>query len=71
MATTTIWLLLLLPGMLVGLYAHFRLSATYSKYSEVPNRYGLSGAEAAREILDQAGLRNMEVHEVQIGRAHV
>ena len=59
------WLLLLLPGLLAGLYAQFRLTATYNKYSEVPSRHGLSGAEAAREILDQAGLRDMDVVEVQ------
>lgn len=55
---------LALPGLLLGMYAQIKLSATYSKYSEVENRSGLTGAEAAREILDHAGLSNMPVEEI-------
>jgi hypothetical protein len=53
-----------IPGLLLGIYAQIKLSAAYSKYSEVPARNGLTGAEAAREILDQAGLTNMPVEEI-------
>ncbi len=53
-----------IPGLVLGLYAQIKLSATYRKYSEVGNRAGLTGAEAAREILDQAGLSNVPVEEV-------
>jgi Zn-dependent membrane protease YugP len=52
------------PGLLLGIYAQIKLSATYSKYSEVENRSGLTGPEAAREILDHAGLGNMPVEEI-------
>jgi Zn-dependent membrane protease YugP len=51
------WYFLMIPGLLLGLYAQFKLSATYSKYLQVGTRSGLSGAEAAREILDRAGSR--------------
>src|SRR5262245_36882931 len=54
----------LIPGLLLALYAQFRLSASYAHYSRVPTNNGLSGAEAAREVLDSAGLRNVEIHEV-------
>jgi Zn-dependent membrane protease YugP len=47
----------IIPGLLLGLYARVRLSAAYGRYSQVPTNTGLSGAEAAREILDGAGLR--------------
>jgi Zn-dependent membrane protease YugP len=53
-----------IPGLLLGIYAQIRLSAAYGKYSEVENQAGLSGAEAAREILDQAGLSNISVQEI-------
>lgn len=53
-----------LPGMLLGLYAQFKLHSTYGKYSQVPNASGISGAEAAREILDSAGLGSVPVEEV-------
>ncbi|HXC98831.1 MAG TPA: zinc metallopeptidase [Verrucomicrobiae bacterium] len=58
------WYLLMIPGLLLGLYAQFKLNAAYSKYLQVGTRAGLSGAEAAREILDQAGLTNMPVGEI-------
>jgi Zn-dependent membrane protease YugP len=54
----------ILPGIILGLYAQFKLRATYSKYIQVPNGAGLSGAEAAREVLNQAGLTNVPVEEV-------
>src|SRR5882724_4391184 len=53
-----------IPGLLLGIYAQIRLSAAYGKYSEVGNQAGLSGAEAAREILDQSGLSNISVQEI-------
>jgi Zn-dependent membrane protease YugP len=56
--------LFILPGMLLGLYAQMKLSSTYGRYVREPIASGLSGAEAAREILDRAGLTNMPVNEV-------
>ena len=58
------WELLVIPGVLLGLYAQFKLRAAYSKYLQVGTRSGLSGAEAAREILDRAGLTNMPIEEI-------
>src|SRR5688572_30158313 len=59
-----LWLLFAIPGLLLGLYAQMKLTSTYGRYMRVPVGSGLSGAEAAREILDRAGLSNMPVHEV-------
>ncbi|HWF19131.1 MAG TPA: zinc metallopeptidase [Verrucomicrobiae bacterium] len=53
-----------IPGLLLGLYAQFRLSADYRRYSEVPIESGLSGAEAAREILDRNGLNNIAIEAI-------
>jgi Zn-dependent membrane protease YugP len=53
-----------LPGLLIGIWAQIKLSSAYGKYSRVGLESGLSGAEAAREILDRAGLINMPVNEV-------
>jgi|SRR6185503_16632436 len=53
-----------IPGLILGLYAQAKLSSTYSKYIRIPTSNGLTGAQAAREILDQAGLVNMPVEEV-------
>ena len=59
------WFWFAIPGIILGLYAQFKLRSTYSHYVRVPVGSGLSGAEAAREILDSAGLSNMPVREVR------
>lgn len=56
------YLLYMLPGLLLGLYAQFRLTSTYNQYIRVGLSSGVSGADAAREILDRAGLQNVPVN---------
>jgi len=58
-----LWLWFAIPGLLLGLYAQFKLSSTYSRYMRVGTQSGLSGAHAAREILDGAGLNDVPVAE--------
>jgi uncharacterized protein len=53
-----------LPGLLIGIWAQIKLSSAYGKYSRVPVESGMTGAQAARHILDQAGLASMPVQEV-------
>lgn len=57
-------LFVLLPGMALGIWAQAKLRSAYNKYRRVPMASGFSGAEAAREILDRAGLGNVPVAEV-------
>ncbi len=54
----------LLPGVLIGAWAQLRLHSAYSKYNEVPVESGMTGAEAARRILDDAGLVNTGIEEI-------
>jgi Zn-dependent membrane protease YugP len=55
---------LVIPGLLIGFYAQIKLSSTYKRYVRVPTSRGLTGAQAARSILDAAGLSNVPVGEV-------
>jgi hypothetical protein len=57
-------LVVMLPGLLIGLWAQMKLRSAFGKYSQVPIENGMTGAEAARHILDQAGLTDMPVEEV-------
>lgn len=59
----TTYIIFMLPGLLLGLYAQFKLKGTYGRYINVPAGSGLTGAQAAREILDNAGLHNMPINE--------
>ncbi len=56
--------LFLIPGLLIGIWAQIKLHHAYGKYSRVPVESGMTGAEAAREILDRAGLTNVPVAEI-------
>jgi len=60
----TYLLYVFLPGLLIGLWAQMKLRSAYGKYSQVAVDSGMTGAEAARHILDQAGLGDMPVEEV-------
>lgn len=55
---------IVIPGLILGIYAQIKLSSTYGRYSRVPSRTGLTGAEAARSVLDSSGLSNVPVNEV-------
>ena len=54
----------MIPGMLLAFWAQMRLSSTYNRYREVAIDRRITGAEAAREILDRNGLHSVEVYEV-------
>src|SRR5271170_4358192 len=58
------WLVFAIPGLLLGIWAQIKLSHAYGKYSRVPVESGMTGAQAARRILDDAGLNDMPVEEV-------
>lgn len=55
----------IIPGLALGLYAQVRLRSTYGRYSKVAGANGLTGAGAARVILDSAGLVDVPVREVR------
>src|SRR5580700_6213631 len=59
-----VYLLFALPGLLLGIWAQMKLRHAYGKYSQIRVDSGMTGAEAAREILDRAGLTNVPVEEV-------
>jgi Zn-dependent membrane protease YugP len=56
----TFWL----PGLALALGAQFWLKSSFKRYSEVLNRRGISGAQAARRILDAAGLSHVSIEAV-------
>jgi Zn-dependent membrane protease YugP len=51
----------LLPGLALSLWASFRVKRTFSKYSGVRSRRGLTGAQAASELLRGAGITDVEI----------
>ena len=50
-------------SLIITILAQIFVSSTYSKYSKVRNKRGITGAEAARAILDKNGLEKVNVVE--------
>jgi uncharacterized protein len=50
------------PAFLLGLWAQMRIRSSYAKAQQMPAP--LSGAAAARHILDSAGLMNVAIEEI-------
>jgi Zn-dependent membrane protease YugP len=50
-----------IPGLLLGLYAQWRIKLNVAKYSQVATQDGITGAEVARRLLDSKGLQNVAV----------
>ena len=59
----TLSYVLLFIGIIITIIAQIYVSASYSKYKKVQNSKGITGAEAARDILDKNGLSNVYVTE--------
>ena len=53
-----------LIGFLIALLAQWNVQSTYSKYKKVQNARGLTGAMAARQILDQNGLYHVRIEPI-------
>lgn len=58
------YLLFMLPALLLGLWAQAKVKGTFKKYSRIGNSRNMTGAQAARMILDRNGLRNIAVERV-------
>lgn len=60
-------MILLIPAMIFAFYAQFKVSSTFSKYLGRRSVRGLTGAQAARRILDSNGLGHIPI-EIIPGR---
>ncbi|MBT6721692.1 MAG: zinc metallopeptidase [Planctomycetaceae bacterium] len=58
-----IWVLL--PSLVISSFFTMRVKAAFKKYSRVGSMNGYTGAQAARKLLDRAGLHHVDV--VQTG----
>jgi Zn-dependent membrane protease YugP len=55
------YFLFLAPGLALSLWASFRVKSAFNKYSKVRSARGLTGAEAAQEMLDRAGIADVKI----------
>ena len=58
------YLIFIVPAMLLALWAQTKVQSTFKKYSTVISARRMTGAEAARRILDANGLYNVKINRV-------
>lgn len=56
--------ILVLPAIILAVIAQGKVSSTFNKYSRVPSRIGMTGAEAARRIMEQNGIYDVSIERV-------
>jgi len=60
-----LYLLVMVPGMLLSLWASMRVKSTFHHYSQVASSSGLTGADAARELLRRQNIQGVRVEPVE------
>jgi Zn-dependent membrane protease YugP len=61
MSMTVIWLLCMIVPLGLGLWAQHLVKRTFARYSEVPVRNGMTGAQAATAVVRASGLTDVEI----------
>ena len=56
-------MILLIPCIVLALYAQSKVRSAYSKYSQVGSAAGITGAETARRLLREQGIVDVAVEE--------
>ena len=57
-------MILVIPGLLLGLYAQFKVKSTFDRYSRVRTRSGMTAEQAARMLLSRGGSANVTISRV-------
>ncbi|MHB9094337.1 MAG: zinc metallopeptidase [Eubacteriales bacterium] len=57
--------LILIPGLILAMYAQFKVQSTFSRYVKVRADSGLTGAEVAKRLLDDAGIYDVSVEQTE------
>jgi uncharacterized protein len=65
MSMTIVWLLCLGVPLGMGLWAQRKVKRTFARWSDVPVRNGMTGAQAAAEVVRSSGLPDVEIRAVE------
>lgn len=62
---TMVWLITMIVPLGLGLWAQAMVKRTFAKYSQVPVRNGMTGAQAAAAVVRSSGLQGVEIRAVE------
>ena len=57
-------ILLVIPGLIVSIWAQIKVKTTFSRYSDMRTARGMTGFMAARRILDENGLSHVRIEQI-------
>lgn len=58
-------MIILIPAMIFALFAQSKVKSAFNRYSKVRNMKNLTGAEAARRMLDYNGLYDVQINAIR------
>lgn len=58
-------ILIVLPALIFTFWAQIKVNSSFNKYSQIRTSRGITGAMAARRILDANGLTNVRIEKVR------
>lgn len=58
------YIILVIPALLLGVWAQYRVNSTFQKYSQVSGSQGCTGAMAAEMILRSNGITDVQVEHI-------
>lgn len=58
------YIILVIPAMLLAVWAQFKVKSTYNKFSKVSNNKGITGAYAAQAVLTHYGITDVRIEQV-------
>ncbi len=59
-----LYLVFMIPGLILTLWAQAKLRSSFSKYRQIPNSRGLTGAQAAQEVMRAAGVYDVGIEPI-------
>lgn len=57
--------LIVLPALILSVWAQIKVKSTFDKYSKFPTKRGITGADAARRVLDANGLHHIQIEHIR------
>jgi Zn-dependent membrane protease YugP len=58
-----LYLLFALPGIALSLWAEFKVKSTFAHFARIPARSGLTGAQAALQLIRHRGVEGVRIEE--------
>ncbi|MBD9219430.1 MAG: zinc metallopeptidase [Clostridiales bacterium] len=58
------YIVLVIPAMILALYAQNKVNSTFKKYSRVASSSGMTGAQAARRLMELNGIYDVSIERV-------